>query len=410
MYSVKEVRKLFPMLKEDKQMQGKKLVYLDNCSTTFKPLPVIEAINSYYLEKNANSHRGDYDLMYNMDQEVVKTRETIAKLVNCKPNEVVFTSGTTMSINLIALGYAKKFLNAGDEIVLSVEEHASNIVPWYQIAKEKNLKIVFVPLDEEGKITPTNLEKVMTSNTKIVALAHVSNVLGYELDIKEIVKITHKYHAIFVCDGAQSVPHLKTDFIDMDLDFLCFSAHKMCGPTGIGCLIGKYELLEAMDPVFGGGGMNVDFDMNTNFEPLLAPEKFEAGTLNLAGIIGFKKAVEFILDLGIENIHQHDVELLDYLNDSLKDNDNIIIYNKGARNGIFTFNIKNVFAQDEATLLNSKGIAVRSGQHCAKILDEFLKVKATCRLSTYLYTSKEEIDLFVDAINNGGDILDAYFS
>ena len=246
-------------------------------------------------------------------------------------------------------------------------------------------------------------------NIKIVSLAHVGNVLGYEIPAKEIADVCHQNNAIFVLDGAQSVPHMKTDFKGLDADFLTFSAHKMCGPTGIGCLIGKYDLLQKMDTFHTGGGMNVTFKSSGEVIPLDAPSKFEAGTLNLSGIMGFKAAIEYLENIGIDNIHKHDQELFDYALTKLEGHDNIIIYNKDARNGLLSFNIKDVFAQDEATLLNSKGIAVRSGQHCAKMIDEVIGEPATVRMSTYLYTSKEDIDVFCENLINGGDILDAYF-
>ena len=263
---------------------------------------------------------------------------------------------------------------------------------------------------ENGRLLSENLKKVMSKNTKVVSLAHVGNVLGYVADVKEFAKIAHEFGAIMVVDGAQSVPHLKVDFKDTGIDFLAFSAHKMCGPTGVGALVGKYELLCDMDPFVSGGGMNSIFKKDGTVDYRLSPYKFEAGTLNIAGILGFGRAVKFIKEIGIDNIHKHDQELIDYAIKKLKDYENIIIYNKDARNGILTFNIKGVFPQDESTLLNYKGIAIRSGEHCAKLLDNYLDTKATCRMSTYLYTTKEDIDTFVDAIINGGDILDAYFN
>ena len=410
MYDVYKIRKDFPML-NGKKMQGKDLVYLDNASTTFKPQCVIDAINKYYLEMNANSHRGDYDLCYNMDVEVLKTRKSIANFINCDENEVVFTSGDTEAINLVAYGYALKFLKKGDKILLSEAEHASNVLPWYRICDLTGAKVVFVDV-VDNKITVDAVKNAFDKekDIKIVSLAHVGNVLGYEAPIKKIAKVVHENNAVFVVDGAQSVPHIKTDFKDLDADFLAFSAHKMCGPTGIGCLIGKYELLQKMDTFHTGGGMNVTFNNKQEVEPLPAPAKFEAGTLNLSAIMGFRAAIEYLESLGMDNIQKHDQELFDYAINKLKDNNNIEIYNKDARNGIIAFNIKGVFAQDEATLLNSKGIAVRSGQHCAKMIDNVIKTIATVRMSTYLYTSKEDIDAFVDAINNGGDILDAYFN
>ena len=409
MYDINKIRSQFPML-NGKKMQGKKLVYLDNASTTFKPQCVIDAMNSYYENETANAHRGDYDLLNNMDNKVLEARKTVAKFVNAEVNEVVFTAGDTMSLNLLADAYGRKFLNKGDEIILSEAEHASDLLPWYKVAAEKGAAIKFIPLDENGVLTVDNLKKVISKNTKIISVAQVSNVLGNVVDIKAFAKVAHEYGAVMIVDGAQSIPHMPMDFKDADIDFLTFSVHKMCGPTGIGCLIGKYDLLQSMDPYYVGGGMNVTFTKELEMIPFDAPSKFEAGTQNLSGICGLKAAIEFLMDLGMENIHKHDRELCEYALEKLEKCDDVIIYNKNAKNGIVTFNKKGIFAQDEATLLNSKGIAVRSGQHCAKILNDFLKTPATCRMSVYLYTTKEEIDAFVDAVINGGDILDAYFN
>ncbi len=409
MYDLEKIRKQFPML-NNKQMQGHKLVYLDNASTTFKPQFVIDAVKKYYEEETANHHRGDYDLLFNMDKRVQDTRITVSKFLNCEPNEVVFTAGDTMGLNLIALAYTFQYLKKGDEILVSEAEHASNLLPWYQASHITGAVIKFIPLDKDGVLTVDNLKKVITDKTKVVSVAQVSNVLGNVVDVKAFAKIAHEHGAVLVVDGAQSAPHMKIDFKDMDIDFLTISGHKMCAPTGIGCLIGKYELLQDMQPYYVGGGMNVTFNKETEMIPYDAPMKFEAGTQNIAGICGLKAAIEFLMELGIDNIHQHDRELCDYAISKLEKCDDIIIYNKNARNGIITFNRKGVFAQDEATLLNSKGIAVRSGQHCAKVLNDYLGTVATVRMSTYLYTSKEEIDAFLDAVINGGDILDAYFN
>ena len=409
MYDIYKIREQFPMLSGDIKMQKKPLTFLDNCSTTFKPQCVIDAMTDYYTKYNSNSHRGDYDLSVNADTMIENARKEIATFVNANENEVVFTDGATGALNLVAYGYGLKHLKKGDEIVISVAEHASNVLPWFRIAELTGAVIKYVPI-ENGQILASNLEKVVSKNTKIVSLAHVGNVLGYIADVKEFAKIAHKNGAIMVVDGAQSVPHIATDFKDLDIDFLAFSAHKMCGPTGIGALIGKYELLCDMDPFTSGGGMNSVFKKDGTVDYRLPPYKFEAGTLNISGILGFGRAVKFIKEIGVDNIHKHDQELIDYAIKKLEGYENIIIYNEDARNGILTFNIKGVFPQDEATLMNYKGIAIRSGEHCAKLLDNYLETKATCRMSTYLYTTKEEIDVFIDAIINGGDILDAYFN
>ena len=409
MYDIKEIRKQFPML-NGKTMQNKPLVFLDNASTTFKPQSVIDAVSEYYTEHNSNSHRGDYDLAYNMDQTVLKARETVAHFVNCDPNEVVFTAGATMALNMAAFSFAKEVLKEGDEILLEEDGHASNILPWYEVAKQTGAVITFIPLDEKGKICTENVSKSLTNKTKIVALAGATNVFGYAIDIPEIAKLVHAVGAYFIVDGAQSVPHIKTDFKGWDIDFLAFSAHKMCGPTGIGCLIGKYELLKKMKPLLFGGGMNEMFYKDGSFKLLNPPSSLEAGTQNLAAVAGFIEAIKFIESIGIDNIHKHDVELHDYAISKLKSNDKVIIYNEEARSGNIVFNIKDVFAQDESTLLNYHGIAVRSGNHCAKMLVNYIGLPYTCRASTYLYTTKEDIDALVEAINNGGDILDVYFN
>ena len=410
MYDLKEIRKQFPMLKENKMMQGHKLVFLDNASTTFKPQCVIDAMNEYYLECTANSHRGDYDLMYLVDKRVRDTREVVAKFVNSDVNEVVFTSGDTMSLNLVAYGYGFKHLKKGDVILTSEGEHASNLLPWFKVSQITGAEIKYIPLDNDGRVTIENLKKVLDKNVKVVTLAHIGNVMGYVLDVKEIAKLCHEVGAIFVVDGAQSVPHIKTNFKDWDIDFLAFSGHKMCGPTGIGCLIGKKKLLDDMDPFFVGGGMNETFTKPNNLVTFETPSKFEAGTLNIAGIFGLKAAVEFLMSIGMENIQQHERELKRYAIEKLSHSDNVILYNPKAESGILTFNVKDRFSQDESTYLNFKGIAIRSGQHCDKLLNEYLKTPATCRASFYLYTTKEEIDYLVENLINGGDILDAYFN
>ncbi len=397
------------MFQNNVEMQGKPLVWLDNASTTFKPYSVIQAITDYYSKETSNSHRGDYDLCYNMDQKVLECRKTVADFINADTEEIVFTSGTTMSINLVAFGYGVKYLKKGDEILLTEAEHASNALPWFKVAEMTGATIKMIPLEKDGRLTPENLKKTITENTKIVAVAHVTNVLGYIAPVKELADIAHEYGALLVLDGAQSVPHLKIDVKELGCDFLSFSGHKMCGPTGIGILYGRYDLLEMMDPFMTGGGMNVRFDMCGEVSLLHAPMRFEAGTQNLAGIVGLKAAIDYINSIGIENIEAHEEELKKYAIKKLKETGKVTIYNENSATGIVTFNINGVFAQDAATYLNSKGIACRSGQHCAKMLNDFLKTVATVRASFYFYTSKEDIDALVEAVAHGEDFLDAYF-
>ncbi len=410
MFDPYKIRNDFPMFRNKTQMQGHDLVFLDNASTTFKPDSVINAVNQYLNNETSNSHRGDYDLCYNADKRIAEARQTVAKFINANEDEVVFTSGTSMSINLVAYGYAMKYLTKDDEILLTEAEHASNVLPWFKVSEITGCKISYIPLTKEGRLTLENVKKSIGTATKIISIAQVTNVLGYITDVKSIAKLAHENNILLMCDGAQSVPHMKIDVKDLDVDFLTFSGHKMCGPTGIGVLYGKYELLDKMDPVFVGGGMNAKFFMNGEVKYLNPPTKFEAGTLNIEGIYGLEAAVQYIENLGLDNIRKYEEDLRKYLISRLEEVPNIVIYNKEAESGIVTFNIKGVFAQDEATYLNSKGIACRSGQHCAKILNDFLKEVATVRCSLYFYNTKEEIDYFVETLKTGGDFLDAYFA
>ena len=405
-----KIRKDFPMYVNQVKMQKHDLVFLDNASTTFKPFSVLKAIENYYSLETSNSHRGDYDLCYNADVRIQETRELVAKLINANPDECIFTYGTTSSLNLIAFGFAMKHLKAEDEILISVEEHASNSLPWFEVSKATGCKISYIELDKEGRITASNVEKAINKHTKLISIAQVGNVLGYEADIKAIAKIAHKNGIIFSVDGAQSVPHMKVDVKDLDVDFLSFSAHKMCGPTGVGVLYGKKELLKEMSPVITGGGNNVTFSPMNNVEYLKAPEKFEAGTLNLEGIFGFKAALEYIEKIGLDNIQEYEQNLRKYAINRMKEVDGLTIYNPNADAGIITFNMKGIFAQDLGTYLNSKGIAVRTGLHCAKMLPNFLGTPATVRVSLYFYTTKEDIDKLVEVLKTGGNFLDAYFA
>jgi len=405
-----KIRNDFPMYRNRIKMQGKPLVWLDNASTTFKPDCVLDAVKAYYESETSNSHRGDYDLCFNIDQKILETRQTVGKFINCRPEEVVFTSGTTASINLVAFGWGAKYLKKGDEILLTQAEHASNVLPWYKVSEMTGAVIKFIPLDEEGRLTPENLSAVITERTKIVAIAHVTNVLGYIAPVKQLSKIAHEHGAILVLDGAQSVPHLTTDVQDLDCDFLSFSGHKICGPTGIGVLYGKFALLSKTDPFMTGGGMNAKFDMCGDVAYLEPPLRFEAGTQNIEGILGLKAAIEYVMNIGMDNINAYEEALKRYAVSELEKTGNAIVYNPKSEAGIVTFNIKDVFAQDAASFLNSRGIACRSGQHCAKILIDYLKVVATVRASFYFYTTKEDIDALVDAVRHGKEFLDAYFN
>ena len=407
---VAKIREQFPMFVNKVKMQGKPLVWLDNASTTFKPYSVLKAVEGYYTNHTSNSHRGDYDLCYDMDMAVLHVREKIAKFINADPTEIVFTSGTTGSINLVAFGYGAKFLTKDDEILITQAEHASNVLPWFKVSEMTGCKIGYIPLDEEGRLTPENLAKAMNPHVKLVCIAHVTNVLGFIAPLKELSKIIHDAGALMVVDGAQSVPHIKTDVKDMGIDFLSFSGHKMCGPTGIGVLYGKFELLQKTDPFMTGGGMNAKFDMCGDVNYLQPPLRFEAGTQNLEGIVGLGAAVDFVSSIGMDRIRAHEAELKRYAVEQINKTGAATIYNADSESGIITFNVNGVFAQDAATYFNSCGIAVRSGNHCAKILIDFLNTTATIRASTYFYTSKEDIDALVEAIAKcKEEYLNAYF-
>ena len=405
-----QLRHDFPMYEEhDSKFKGLPLVYLDNSATTFKPYPVIDAVNHYYKDITANTRRGDYSLAHEADLALENARKTVAAFLNAQEEEICFTSGDTMGMNEVAYGLLP-FLKEGDEILLSMEEHASNVLPWFNVAKITKAVIRYIPFDENGRLTVENFKKSLTERTKIVSLASVSNVLGYALPVKEFVALAHQKGAIYIDDAAQSVPHMKIDVKDSDVDFLAFSGHKMVGPTGTGVLYGKKEMLEKISPTFYGGEMNARFDSTGYLSLDDLPYRLEAGTQNVAGILGLAKACQYLENIGFDKIHEHELHLRRMAVEGLKKNGNAILYNEDADSGIVTFNIKDVFAQDVATYLSSKGVVVRSGQHCAKILPEYLKTQGTVRASFYLYNTEEDVKAFVKACSTAEDFLDAFFN
>ena len=405
-----QLRHDFPMYEEhDSKFNGLPLVYLDNSATTFKPYPVIDAVNHYYKDITANTRRGDYSLAHEADLALENARKTVAAFLNAQEEEICFTSGDTMGMNEVAYGLLP-FLKEGDEILLSMEEHASNVLPWFNVAKITKAVIRYIPFDENGRLTVENFKKSLTERTKIVSLASVSNVLGYALPVKEFVALAHQKGAIYIDDAAQSVPHMKIDVKDSDVDFLAFSGHKMVGPTGTGVLYGKKEMLEKISPTFYGGEMNARFDSTGYLSLDDLPYRLEAGTQNVAGILGLAKACQYLENIGFDKIHEHELHLRRMAVEGLKKNGNAILYNEDADSGIVTFNIKDVFAQDVATYLSSKGVFVRSGQHCAKILPEYLKTQGTVRASFYLYNTEEDVKAFVKACSTAEDFLDAFFN
>lgn len=408
MFDVNMIRKDFPML-NGKLMHEHPLIYFDNGATTLKPQVVIHSVCDYLTNYSGNAHRGDYDLSHEVDEQYEKTREIVKKFIHAqRKEEIVFTSGTTDSLNLVAYGYGKTHLKAGDEILLTVAEHASNTLPWFDVAREVGAIVKFIELDEKGRLTLENVKKAMSEKTKILAIAEVTNVLGYKSPMKEICAYAHQLKAIVVADGAQSVPHQNTDVQDTDVDFLAFSGHKMCGPTGVGVLYGKYDLLCETKPTRLGGGSNSRYNSCGVVTLKNPPYKFEAGTPNIEGVIGLGSAINYLSHLNMNDIEAHEKELRAYCIDKMSQLDNLEIYNQEST-GAIAFNIKGVFSQDAASLFNTYGIAVRAGQHCAKILDEFLNVSSTLRVTFYFYNTKEEIDQFIDVCKKGDDFLDAFF-
>ncbi|MBA2871467.1 cysteine desulfurase/selenocysteine lyase [Anoxybacillus calidus] len=392
----KEVRKLFPILSQE--VNGKPLVYLDSAATSQKPLPVIEALEQYYREYNSNVHRGVHTLGTKATDAYEGAREKVRKFINARSSaEVIFTRGTTTAINTVAASYGRANLREGDEIVITYMEHHSNIIPWQQVAKQTGATLKYIPLQEDGSISLEEVEKTVTPNTKIVSVVQVSNVLGAINPIKEIAKIAHKNGAIMVVDGAQSAPHMKIDVQDLDCDFLAFSGHKMCGPTGIGVLYGKKELLEKMEPVEFGGEM-IDFVglYESTWKEL--PWKFEGGTPIIAGAIGLGAAIDFLEQIGLDHIAAHEHKLAQYALEQMSTIEGLTIYGPKERAGLVTFNIEDVHPHDVATVLDAEGIAVRAGHHCAQPLMKWLNVSATARASFYLYNTEEDIDKLVAAL------------
>lgn len=386
----------FPLLESNKE-----IVYLDSAATSIKPQVVIDKINEYYKEYGVNIHRGVYDLSGIATNEYEELRSVAAKFINAKPNEIVYTKGTTDGLNKLAYMLEDR-ISENDEIIVSVLDHHSLVMPWQNIAAKKNAKLKFVELNESNQITVENFKKCLNKNTKIVALTHVSNVLGVISPVKEITKLAHEVGALVVLDGAQSVPHMKVDVKDLDVDFLAFSGHKMLAPTGTGILYGKYKLLNSLQPTEFGGDMNDGVEMySSTYKD--APEKFEAGTQNIEGVIAFKKAIEYLTNIGMDEVHKHSKELAIYVAEHIKDNSLIELYTKNPESGIVTFNIKGVHPHDVATFLSSYNICIRAGHHCAQLITHHLGCMGTVRASFYIYNTLDDAKKLVEAINAATD-------
>lgn len=397
-FDVEAVIKDFPILNE--KVNGKRLAYLDSTATSQKPQQVIDALEDYYKRYNSNVHRGVHTLGSLATDGYEGARETVRRFIHAPYfEEIIFTRGTTASINLVAHSYGDANVEAGDEIVVTQMEHHANIVPWQQLAKRKNATLKFIPMTDSGELTLEAVKETITDKTKIVAVAHVSNVLGTINDVKSIAQIAHEHGAIISVDGAQSVPHMKVDVQDLDVDFYSFSGHKMLGPTGIGVLYGKRELLNQMVPIEFGGDM-IDFVGLYESTWTDLPTKFEAGTPLIAQAIGLKAAIEYLENIGFDAIHAHEAEITAYAYEKMSEIEGIDIYgpDKDKRAGIITFNLKDVHPHDVATALDTEGVAVRAGHHCAQPLMKWLNVSSTARASFYIYNTKEDVDQLVEGL------------
>ncbi|WHX99852.1 cysteine desulfurase [Neobacillus sp. DY30] len=397
--NVHDIRRQFPIL--DQEVNGKPLVYLDSSATSQKPIQVIETVEKYYKEINSNVHRGVHTLGTRATDAYEGAREKVRKFINAKSTqEVIFTRGTTTALNTVAASYAADNLKAGDEIVITYMEHHSNIIPWQQVARRTGAVLKYIPLQEDGTISLEDVKATVTANTRVVSVMQVSNVLGVINPVKEIAKIAHENGAIMVVDGAQSAPHMKIDVQDLDCDFLAFSGHKMCAPTGIGVLYGKKHLLENMEPIEFGGEM-IDFVHLQESTWKELPWKFEAGTPIIAGAIGLGAAIDFLNEIGLDNIEEHEHKLAAYALEKMSAVPGMTIYgplDAAKRAGLVTFNIEDVHPHDVATVLDAEGIAVRAGHHCAQPLMKWLKASATARASFYLYNTEDDIDKLVEGL------------
>ncbi|WP_411676196.1 cysteine desulfurase [Caproicibacter sp.] len=389
----------FPILKEERN--GKRLVYLDNAATTQKPLSVIRAVDEYYRSSNANPHRGLYELSIRATQMYEDSRAAVREFIHAEKDcEVLFTRNASESLNLVAYSYGMNFMKEGDEIALPVSEHHSNVLPWQMVARAKGAKLVFLYPDKSGRLPQAELDKI-GPKTKLVAVAHVSNVLGTVYPVEEIVRRAHKAGAVVVLDCAQSIPHYPVDVKKLDVDFAAFSGHKMLAPMGIGVLYGKEELLNQMPPFLTGGEMIESVsEQDATFAPL--PQKFEAGTQNVGGAVGLAAAIDYLKKVGYDTIIKTEEELLSYALDGIAKIPHVTVYGDTRvgeqRCGVISFNVDGVHPHDVSSILDSDGVAIRAGHHCAQPLMQYLGVNATCRASLYFYNTKEDIDIFLASL------------
>ena len=405
--NIEEIKKDFPIL------QKRNIVYLDSGATTQKPIQVIEKIQEFYNKYNANPHRGAYTLSIEATEIYEETRTKIAKFINAKHREeIIFSKNATESLNLIAYSYGMNNLKKDDEVVISIMEHHSNLVPWQKVTKATDSKLKYMYINDKFELSDEEIESKITDKTKIVGITHVSNVLGTINNIKKIIKYAHKKGAIVIVDASQSIPHMKIDVQELDTDFLVFSGHKMLAPLGIGVLYGKRELLNKMNPFLMGGDMiEYVYEQETTFAPL--PNKFEAGTQNVEGVIGLGAAIDYIEKIGYDKIQEIEDEVVKYARQKLSKLDYITLYltpNEENHSGVISFNIKGVHPHDVASILDSEGVCVRSGNHCAQPLMRFLGIDSTCRASFYFYNTIEDVDMLVKAIDKAYNMFKKYIN
>jgi cysteine desulfurase/selenocysteine lyase len=397
--NIEQIRKDFPILERETK-PGTRLVYLDSTATSQKPLPVIEAMNEFYRCSNANIHRGVHTLAEEATAMYEGAREKIAKFINAaSPRQVIYTRNTTESINLVAYSWARANLKAGDLVILTEMEHHSNLVPWHMLQAERGIELEFIPVTEDGLLDLDTYRSLLTRGPKLVSFTHMSNVLGTINPAAEIIRLAHEAGAVTLVDAAQSVPHLPVDVQALDADFLAFSAHKMCGPTGIGALYGKAGLLEAMPPFLGGGDMIREVKLRS-FRPNSLPHKFEAGTPAIAEAVGFGAAVDYLSQLGMDAVAAHEHEVTEYALERLEEIPGVKVFGPSAdkKGGVAAFTLEGVHPHDVAQILDQDGIAVRAGHHCAQPLHEKFNIPATSRASFYIYSTTDEVDLLVNGI------------
>lgn len=407
MFAIDKIRADFPLLQ--KKIQGHNLIYFDTAATSLKPTSVLKAIAHYHYDLGANTHANNHDLGYETDKAYETAKQEIATFIGADVDEIIMTSGATEALNIAANVLTETYLKKGDEVLITLAEHAANVLPWFKLKKKIGIEVNMIPLDTIGRLTLENVKKTVTAKTKIISIAQMTNVLGYLVDVKAIAKFAHELGILVVVDGAQSTPHMKIDVKDLDCDAFCVSGHKALGPTGIGVLYMKRRLLDEVEPFLLGGGMNEMFYSTGEYSLKKAPAKFEAGTPKIEGTLGLAAAFKYLNSIGMDVIHKRELELKHYAIEKLKKLDNVILYNEQADCGLITFNVKGVFAQDTASHFNAYGIAIRSGDHCSKMLGEFLGIQMTCRASLYFYNTLEEIDRFVEVASRGGDYLDVFF-